>query len=291
VRHARRTGDIHEIRHVIVIMEENRGIGDVIGGAGSAAGRAAPYVNQLAGQCGLATNYHGATHPSHPNYMAVTGGVATALASVNAPNIFAQVSAAGGTWRVYEGGMPSNCLRRPAFPYKTGHNPGVSYTGLAAACKTNDTNLSALLHDIRTQALPTYAFIAPDQCHDMELACTSGASAIATGDAWLRTWVPRLLGTPGYRRGRTAILVTWDEGSHGRGTNGENCVAPGNLSDPSCHVATLVVSPYVTAGLRSSVLLSHYSLLQTTERLLGIRPFLGHAADAGTAGMRSAFGF
>jgi len=56
-------------------------------------------------------------------------------------------------------------------------------------------------------------------------------------------------------------------------------------------VATLVLSQYVSRGLRSSVLFSHYSLLQTTERLLGLRPFIGHAADATTTGMRSAFGF
>ena len=161
----------------------------------------------------------------------------------------------------------------------------------SAACRTNDTNLSALQRDITHQHLPTYAFIAPDQCNDMELACTSGTSAIRAGDTWLRTWVPRLLGTPGYRTGHTAIFITWDEGDHGRGRSGENCVAHANLSDVSCHVATLVVAPWVTAGLRSSTRFSHYSLLQTTERLLGLRPFLGHAADASTTGMRSSFGF
>jgi phosphatidylinositol-3-phosphatase len=278
-------------RHVIVIMDENHSIGDIIGNPGSAAAHAAPYLNQLAGQCGLATNYRGATHPSHPNYMAITGGVATAAASVTAPSIFSQVAAAGLTWRVYEGAMPSNCLRQPAFPYKPGHNPGVSYTGLAAACKTDDTNLSHLQRDITGHHLPAYAFIAPDQCHDMEIACTSGTNAITTGDTWLHTWVPRLLATPGYVTGHTAIFITWDEGNHGHGTSGENCLAAGNLSDVSCHVAALVLSPYVTAGLRSSVLFSHFSVLQTTERLLGLRPFLGHAADAGTVGMRSAFGF
>ena len=56
-------------------------------------------------------------------------------------------------------------------------------------------------------------------------------------------------------------------------------------------MATLVLSPYVSRGMRSSALFSHYSLLQTTERMLGLRPFIGHAADASTRGMRSAFGF
>jgi phospholipase C len=278
-------------RHVIVIMLENRSYRDVLGGAGSAAQHAAPYLNQLAGECGVATNYRGATHPSHPNYMAVTGGVDTAAYTVAAPSIFGQVRNAGGSWRVYEGSMAHPCQRQAAFPYKPQHNPGVAYKSVAADCRRWDTNLTGLQHDIATGGLPTYAFIAPDQCNDMELACKAGAKAISVGDNWLKTWVPRLLGSRGYRTGHTAIFITWDEGTHGSGFNTEDCVAPAHLKDVSCHVATLVLSQYVSRGQRSSVLFSHYSLLQTTERLLGLRPFIGHAADATTTGMRSAFGF
>jgi phospholipase C len=278
-------------RHVIVIMEENRSYADVLGGPGSAARRAAPYLNQLAGQCGVATNYRGATHPSHPNYMAVTGGVDTTASAVTAPSIFSQVRSAGGTWRVYQGSMAQRCQRHAAFPYKPQHNPGLAYTGIAADCKRWDTNMNGLQRDIASGSLPTYAFIAADQCKDMELACTRGTNAVTTGDNWLRTWIPRLLNSRGYRTGHTAIFITWDEGTHGSGFNHEDCVAPAHLSDRSCHVATLVLSPYVSRGLRSGALFSHYSLLQTTERLLGLRPFIGNAADATTTGMRSAFGF
>jgi hypothetical protein len=38
------------------------------------------------------------------------------------------------------------------------------------------------------------------------------------------------------------------------------------------------------------VLFNHYSLLRTTEELLGIRPLLGHAGDSGTNSMVGAFG-
>lgn len=279
-------------KHVIVIMEENKSISDVIGGAGSAARRAAPYLNHLATVCGLATNYHSATHPSHPNYMAVTGGVATDKASVNAPNILQQVQRRGGRWGVYQGSMPSSCARRSSFPYKPQHNPGVAYTGLVGHCPKWDKNLDGLRHDIAGPGLPRYAFIAPDQCKDMEIPCTSGSNAITVGDDWLRTWIPKLLRTQGYRSGRTAIFVTFDEGSHGGGnSDGENCQAPANRGDVSCHVATVLLSPWISKGKRSSVYFSHYSLLQTTERMLGITTFVGHARDASTKGMRSAFGF
>ena len=182
------------------------------------------------------------------------------------------------------------CQRSAAFPYKPQHNPGVAYTPIANDCKRWDTNLDGLSRDISTGGLPEYAFIAPDQCKDMEIGC-GGTNAITVGDNWLKTWIPRLLRTRGYRTGHTAIFITWDEGAHGGRGNGENCLAPANLNDVSCHVAALVISPYVSRGLRSSVLFSHYSLLQTTERLLGLSSFIGHAGDASTRGMRSAFGF
>jgi phosphatidylinositol-3-phosphatase len=168
-------------RHVIVIMEENKSITDVLGGSSSPAARQAPYLNHLAGICGLATNYHSATHPSHPNYMAVTGGVATAANTVSAPSIFHQVSSARETWRVYEGSMQQACQRHAAFPYKPQHNPGVAYTAIANDCKRWDTNLDGLSRDISTGGLPSYAFIAPDQCKDMEIGC-GGTNAITVGD-------------------------------------------------------------------------------------------------------------
>jgi hypothetical protein len=56
-------------------------------------------------------------------------------------------------------------------------------------------------------------------------------------------------------------------------------------------VATVLLSPWISRGKRSSTYFDHYSLLQTTERMLGIKTFIGHAHDAATKGMRSAFGF
>jgi hypothetical protein len=54
-------------------------------------------------------------------------------------------------------------------------------------------------------------------------------------------------------------------------------------------VATVVITPSTRPGTRSSTDFSHYSLLRTTEDMLGIRVHLGHAADPTTASMRAAF--
>ncbi|HEX3956060.1 MAG TPA: alkaline phosphatase family protein, partial [Trebonia sp.] len=106
---------------------------------------------------------------------------------------------------------------------------------------------------------------------------------IAQGDAWLSSNLPTILASPEYTSGSTAVFVTFDEGNDG-GQTGENCVA--NTSDSSCHVLTIVISPSTAAGSTSATMFSHYSLLATTEQLLGL-PALGRAASAAT--MTAAF--
>jgi len=123
----------------------------------------------------------------------------------------------------------------------------------------------------------------------MHASCVRGMNAIRAGDTWLSRVIPQIVDTPGYQRGRTAIFITWDEGSHGQSAaqKGEDCLALLHLEDQSCHVPTFILSEYVAPGTRSNMLFSHYSLLQTTERLLGLDRFLGHAADPTTTGMRA----
>ena len=166
-------------RHVVVIMEENQSYDDIVGRS------SAPYLNYLATACGLATNYRGVTHPSHPNYMAATGGIPTSAGSIDAPNIFRQVRRRAGSWRVYQEAMPHNCDRRSAYPYKAGHNPGISYAAIQSGCQLWDVGWAAFTRDVANHALPTYAFITPDQCHNMHASCTRGATAIRAGDTWL----------------------------------------------------------------------------------------------------------
>ena len=77
---------------------------------------------------------------------------------------------------------------------------------------------------------------------------------------------------PRYRSGATVIFVTFGEGS-------------GN----SNQVATMIVSPAMAPVTTSVAAFSRYSLLKTTEQLLGIPTYLAHADDPSTASMRHAF--
>lgn len=90
---------------------------------------------------------------------------------------------------------------------------------------------------------------------------------------------PQLSPIPGRKPGG---VITWDEGEGG---TSNDCAT--NTTDVGCHVATLVITPSTTPGTQSSTLFNHYSLLGTTEDLLGL-PRLGPANGAGS--MASAFG-
>ena len=56
-------------QHVIWVWMENQPYSNIIGSPDT------PYINNLAGSCGLATNYHNISHPSLPNYIAATSGL------------------------------------------------------------------------------------------------------------------------------------------------------------------------------------------------------------------------
>jgi hypothetical protein len=70
------------------------------------------------------------------------------------------------------------------------------------------------------------------------------------------------------------VFVTWDEGAGG---STDECAT--NVGDAGCHVATLVLSPSTPKDSTSAALFNHYSLLRTSEQLLGLPP-LGEAAAA-----------
>jgi hypothetical protein len=155
------------------------------------------------------------------------------------------------------------------------HNPPPYFTSLSG-CSTDDVPFTQLATDLSGNKLPAFSFITPNLIDDMH------DGTIADGDSWLSSNLPTILNSSEYTNGSTAVFITWDEGSGG--SDGESCVS--NTSDSSCNVAAIVVSPSTRAGTSSSVLFSHYSLLATTEQLLGL-PALGQASSATT--MTSAF--
>jgi phosphatidylinositol-3-phosphatase len=262
-------------RHVLWIWMENKSYSRIIGSS------SAPYTNQLAQHCGVATNYTAITHPSLPNYLAATSGDFWGIKDDKAPSshplavssIYSQVKAMGKTWREYEESAPSNCPLSSSGQYAVKHDPAPYYTGIRADCANWDvpmgsTTAGNLRDDLSANTLPDFAFLTPNLCNDTH------DCSISTGDDWLKGWFQVLLTSTAYKSGTTAIFLTYDEDD-------------GSASN---RIVTIVVSPYTPAGTTSATAFNHYSLLKTTEELLGLGGFLAHAGDGRTNSMRSAFG-
>ena len=257
-------------RHVIWVWMENESYTSVIGSSH------APYLNSLAVQCGVAVNYQAISHPSLPNYVAATGGSTFGITDdgdpsahpINAPSIFSQVDAAGLIWRAYNESMPTSCATQGSGLYAPRHNPAVYYVPLRPACQRSDVRMGApvtgtLAKDLQAGTLPNFAFVTPNVCDD------GHDCSVRVSDAWLSTFLTGVFSSPTYRAGQTAVFVVWDEGV------GDN------------HVPLVVAAPTVRTGTKAKASFTHYSLLRTTEDLLGLPP-LGQSKNASS--MASAFG-
>ena len=266
------------VKRVIWVWMENHSAGTVLDP------KASPYLTTLARACGVTSDAHNITHPSLPNYIAATSGGTQGITKncapdecpVDAPSLFGQIERAGKTWRSYQEAMPEPCSRSDHDRYAPRHNPAVYYVDARARCKQWDVPLSALSADLAQHALPDFAFVTPDLCSDTH-DCPVG-----TGDDWLSRFVPRLTGTAAYRAGEIALFVTWDEGE---GSGSIDCAT--HLDDKGCQIATVVASARTKPGTVDRERVSHYSLLRTTEELLGLKK-LGGARTARS--MRDAFG-
>jgi hypothetical protein len=233
---------------VVLIVLENHSYREIVGNHN------APYLNDRFIPSGkLYTNYWAITHPSLPNYLAMTSGTTSHCRTdtcrpgrFTTNNVFHQLMNAGMHWRAYQEGMPSRCSRRDSGRYVVRHNPPPYYRDLKhRPCPIADVPYPATL----PSWLRAFTFVTPDACHDMH------DCSVRVGDRWLRDHVPAFL------HAGAIVVITFDEGS---GSN---------------HVMTAVAGPGIAAGARSHVRLTHYSLLAGIETHFGVRP-LHRARDA-----------
>ena len=234
--------------HVFVIVMENRSYAQAM---------TMPYVSALAAQYAVATNYHAITHPSLPNYLALTGGSTFGIRDDGyhrlAPGgLGAQLTERRIAWRAYMEGMTGGCLES-TDRYAVKHNP-FAYFG--SGCPANVVALTAQTLDADLAGTtPNFVWITPDLCHDGHDCGDREA------DGYLAGQVPKILGSAAWQRGGLLVLV-WDE-DDGSGDN---------------RVALLVVAPGLSQHLTSKRH-DHYSLLATVEDRFGL-PRLGQAQSA-----------
>ena len=116
------------------------------------------------------------------------------------------------------------------------------------------TTSGNFVNGINNGTLPNCSFVTPDMCN------STHDCSVGTGDAFLQTWVSKIMAGPDYQRGNTVIIITWDE-SGGGATQAE-----------------IVISPS-THGIKTTSALDHYARLRALEDLFSL-PYLRQSPDS-----------
>jgi hypothetical protein len=209
-----------------------------------------------------------------------------------------QLTAAGLTWRGYMQGMGSPC-RHPAVgaaddtqkarvgdQYAARHNPFVYFHSIIDGrdCARNDVPLDRLPGDLASASrTPNVSFIVPDLCDDgHDAPCVDGRpGGLVSADAWLRRWIPRILGSPAFKRDGM-LVVTFDEAEDDASACCDGGTTPGRGGG---RTGAVVLSPFVEPASINATPYNHYALLRTIEDLFGLE----HLGFAGRPNLR-AFG-
>jgi phospholipase C len=249
--------------HVVVLVEENHSYSSVIGSASM------PYLNSLAKNYSLLTNYYANTHPSIGNYLEMTTGQIITnndgySGTVSADNLVRELLLSGKTWKSYAEGLPyAGYIGGDTGYYMKHHNPFAYFTDVVNSSVERQrlVPFTQFSKDLANGALPNFSFIVPNSIHDAHSASLSAA------DSWLKSNIAALLSNAEFQKDGILIIV-FDESfdsdtAHGGG-----------------HVAAIVVGPHVLKGYRSTLLFQHQSTLRTVLDAVGGNPDPGAAINA-----------
>lgn len=260
--------------HVVVVLLENASYSQVIGSS------AMPYLNALANQYALATNYFADAHPSLPNYFVLTTGQTVTSddafsGTISEDNIVRELNRAGRSWKVYAENLPSVGYMGPdVSPYVRHHNPFVYFSDVVSnpAQQQNVVPFSQFAADLGSGSLPNYSFIVPNEFDDAHSCPTSNPSCteadmLAEADHWLQTNISPLLSNSTFSADGLLVIV-FDEAVFFDTQNGGG------------HIAAVLAGPVVKRSYRSNTTYRHESTLRMTLKRLGITNYPGSAASA-----------
>lgn len=147
--------------------------------------------------------------------------------------------------------------------YLTSENPFVYFHSLLdlGDCTNDDLPLTRLPGALRATAhAPNLVYLAP--------GATPGG--LAASDAFLKRWVPLVLGSPVYRKDGVLIIVF---------ASSTTRLGAGASFGHPIRTGALVISRYAKAGSTSTARYTPYSVLRSIEDLFALKP-LAHAASA-----------
>ena len=240
----------------MLVVEENSSYSEVIGSSEM------PYLNSLATQYGLATQYFANTHPSIGNYfMLTTGQIVTNddsfTGTVDVDNIVRELLASGKTWKSYAES------RNDPLLYAKWHDP-LSYLSDVENNSNqmqNLTSTSQFSSDLANNVLPSFSFVVPNLLNDGH----SGPLQLA--DAWLQDNIAPLISNATFQKDGLLIIV-FDEAATSDSTHGGG------------HVAAVIISPKAKQGFRSMTIYQHQSVLRLILEGLGVSNLPGASSTA-----------
>jgi phospholipase C len=213
---------------------------------------AQPFLTQLAKEGTLLTNFHGVSHPSEPNYIAMVGGSTLGVHGdghfdLGQKNIVDLLEAKNKSWKVYAEDYPGNCfLGMSSGKYVRKHNPLISFTNIQnnpSRCK-NIVDSSSFVSDFTSSKISDYNMFIPNLDNDGH---DTGASF---ADQWLSTTFSPLISNAQAMQ-NVILIVTFDE-DDGFGGN---------------KVFTVMYGLNINAGKQIADNFSHINLLRTIEDL------------------------
>ena len=261
------TAAVPNYDHIFFVIDENHSRTQVIGPA--------PYLTGLANAGAQSTAYNAVSHPSLPNYLALTDGTTHGVTDdgtgyvFNGNTIAHAISGSGRSWKGYMEDLPAPCDNTSGSAgYAKKHDPFMyQSTILSVPSECNRvvpyTQLATDLGSASTT--PNYVWITPNLCNDMH-DCSVG-----TGDNWARANFPAIFNSPAWKTQHSLFVFTIDEGS------GSNNVPFFALSSDGT----------TKTGFTSTVGATHYSWLRTIEAAWGLGQM--SSSDAAASPMTDLF--
>jgi hypothetical protein len=218
----------------------------------------------------------------------------------------------GMSWKAYMQSLPFTSSDVEYFPaaggttyklYAQKHNPFMYFSNIrnSASRVANIVPLPQLDYDLKTNNVPSFVWISPDQCNDMHgvsngaplgfPTCSYPASgldhgAIQLGDAFLQQTVTKIMSSPAWSK-NSILVIVWDEDDYNGYPSG-CCFSPtgttgtfGNVLGGSATPA-IVIRSSEQDHRQSTHPYNHYSLLGTILRLWNL-PCLGNTCKMGDA--------
>ena len=271
----------HRYDHVVVVIEENKTIGQIISDLTNA-----PYINSLAAGGVSLGKMFAIEHPSQPNYLQLFSGgnqgvkddslplnfstTPTATYPFTSLNLGAELLAAGFSFAGYSeqleaAGMGDwadfdpHTATHPVVTYRRKHNPWANWVAKVVPIPANQlppsVNKAFTQFPADFNLLPAVSFIVPNQLHDMHDGTRKA------GDDWLKANLDAY--AQWARTHNSLLIVTWDEDDY----NGTN------------QIATVLYGAALHDGATVGGTWTLHNLLRTMEDMYGSATHAGAAAS------------